>query len=65
MGLGTDGAAAMARDNNGLNGLFSLENLFVVHVHCVCHRLNLAMSQACKDVKLVQMVMGVVSLVYL
>ena len=48
MGLGTDGAAVMASDMNGLNGLMTEDNPYCVYVHCVCHSLQLAISQACK-----------------
>ena len=45
IGLGSDGAAAMASDLNGLNALMTNDNPYTVFVHCVCHRLNLAVSQ--------------------
>ena len=45
IGLGSDGAAAMASNLNGLNALMTNDNPYTVFVHCVCHRLNLAVSQ--------------------
>ena len=63
-GLGTDGAAVMASDMNGLRGLMGEENPFCVHVHCVCHRCHLAVSQACKGIPLVQSCSTLLSQVY-
>ena len=45
IGLESDGAAAMASDLNGLNALMTNDNPYTVFVHCVCHSLNLAVSQ--------------------
>ena len=45
IGLGSDGAAAMASDLNGLNALMTNDNPYMVFVHCVRHRINLAISQ--------------------
>ena len=49
-GLGSDGANVMAGHRNGLNALMKAENPFCVYVHCVCHRLALAVSQAYKSI---------------
>lgn len=64
VGLGTDGASSMASSQNGLNGLMKNLNPFTVHVHCVCHRLALSVSQACKDIQLAQAVTTMISTVY-
>ena len=45
VGLGSDGAAEMAGELNGLNALMKVDNPFTIIVHCVCHRLNLAAFQ--------------------
>ena len=45
IGLGSDGEAAMASDLNGLNALMTNDNPYTVFIHCVCHRLNLAVLQ--------------------
>ena len=50
VGLGTDGASVMASDLNGVNGLLTNDNPHLVFIHCVCHRLNLAVSQACAGI---------------
>lgn len=50
IGLGSDGASVMSSHINGVNGLFREANPFIVFVHCVCHRLQLAVSQASKAV---------------
>ena len=43
-GLGSDGANVMSGHRNGLNALKKAGNPFCVYVHCVCHRLALAVS---------------------
>ena len=50
VGLGSDGASAMASELNGVNGLLMQENPFLVFSHCVAHRLSLAVSQACAGI---------------
>ena len=64
MGLGTDGASVMASDRNGLNGLMKELNPHSIFVHCVCHRLALAVSQACKDIEDIATVTKILSTVY-
>ncbi|XP_078608598.1 zinc finger protein 862-like [Branchiostoma floridae x Branchiostoma japonicum] len=54
LGLGIDGAAVMASDINGVTGLLHRDNPYTVAIHCVCHRLNLAVSQAAKNIQPVQ-----------
>lgn len=49
-GLGSDGANVMSGHRSGLNALMKAENPFCVYVHCVCHRLALAVSQAYKSI---------------
>ena len=50
VGLGTEGASVMASDPNGVNGPLTNDNPHLVFMHCVCHRLNLAVSQACAGI---------------
>ncbi|XP_035673668.1 zinc finger protein 862-like [Branchiostoma floridae] len=50
LGLGMDGAAVMSSDMNGVTGLLHRDNPFALAVHCVCHRLQLAVSQAAKNI---------------
>ena len=64
MGLGTDGASNVASNLNGLNGLWKEQNPYTVHVHCVCHRLALAVSQAGSDLHLVKSAQAIVREVY-
>ena len=45
IGLRSDDTAAMASDLNGFNSLMTNDNPYTVFVHCVCYRLNLAVSQ--------------------
>ena len=37
-----NGVSVMASDLNGVNGLLTKDNPHLVFMHCVCHRLNLA-----------------------
>ena len=37
-----NGASVMASDLSGVNGLLTKDNPHLVFMHCVCHRLNLA-----------------------
>ena len=40
--FGSNGASVMASDIRGVNGMLKKRNPFLVFVHCVAHRLNLA-----------------------
>ena len=46
VGLGRDGASAMASELNGLKQ----ENPSLVFAHCVAYRLSLSVSQACAGI---------------
>jgi hypothetical protein len=50
LGLGTDGAAVMTGRLNGLGAKLKARNNKLLQVHCIAHRLNLAASQAGKDI---------------
>ena len=50
VGLGTDGAAVVTGRHNGLGVKLKQLNNILIQVHCVAHRLNLAASQASKDI---------------
>ncbi|KAJ8022515.1 hypothetical protein HOLleu_37426 [Holothuria leucospilota] len=62
--LGTDGAAAMASTLHGVSGLMMEKNPHTICVHCVCHRLNLAVSQACQNLPDMQVLQRIMSSVY-
>src|SRR6218665_1344055 len=64
VGLGADGASVVASDLNGVNGLMKQLNPYCVFVHCVCHRLNLAVSQACKKIESLKVISTIVCTVY-
>ena len=64
VGLGTDGASVMASDLNGVNGLLTNDNPHLVFMHCVCHRLNLAVSQACAGITDMVALQSVLAAVY-
>jgi hypothetical protein len=51
VGFGSDGASVMAGDMGGVSALLKKDNPFCIFVHCVCHRLHLTVSQACKNNK--------------
>ena len=63
-GLGVDGANVMLSQQNGVAGLLLRHNPFCVPVHCVCHRLHLAVSKAAKSVPNVQTLQTIVSTIY-
>ena len=48
VGFGSDGASVMAGEMGGVSALLK-DNRFCIFVHCVCHRLHLAVSQAYKN----------------
>lgn len=50
VGLGTDRAAVMTGRHNGLGVKLKQLSNILIQVHCVAHRLNLAASQASKDI---------------
>ncbi|XP_072014214.1 zinc finger protein 862-like [Amphiura filiformis] len=64
VGLGSDGAAVMTGELTGLTARVHLKNPFCIAVHCVCHRLNLAVSQACTRVPDMQAIERIVSAIY-
>lgn len=51
MGFGSDGASVMVGSQNGVATRLSRNNGHAVAVHCICHRLNLAVSQVGKDIQ--------------
>ncbi|XP_019620150.1 PREDICTED: zinc finger protein 862-like [Branchiostoma belcheri] len=59
-----DGAAVMSSDINGVTGLLHRDNPFAVAVHCVCHRLHLAVSQAAKNVQHIKITSLLVDSIY-
>ena len=63
-GLGVDGASVMLSQQNGVAGLLQRSNTFCVVVHCVCHRLNLAVSQAVKKVTAMNQLQLLLSTIY-
>ena len=48
--FGTDGASNFTGRHSGVASRMKAVNPHLVHVHCVCHREALAVSDACKDV---------------
>jgi hypothetical protein len=64
MGLVADGASVMASDLNGFTGPIHQDNPFAICMHCVCHKLNLAVSQASKAVSGMQVITSLLSSCY-
>lgn len=52
VGLGSDGASVMMGRHSGVGVQLKSVAPFLVHTHCVAHRLALCTSQAAKSVKL-------------
>lgn len=50
MSFGSDGASVMTGRENGVAARLKKDNPHTVTVHCICHRLALAVSQACKGI---------------
>ena len=61
LGLGMDGASVMTGHLNGITALIHEDNPFCVCVHCVCHHLNLAVSQSCKEIDEMKTLIAIVS----
>ena len=64
VGLGSDGARVMTGELTGLPARVRRKNPFCVAVHCVCHRLNLTVSQACANVPDMQALERIIGGVY-
>ena len=45
IGVGSDGASVMTGDVKGVNGMTKKHSPFLVFVHCMAHRLNVAVLQ--------------------
>lgn len=54
MGFGSDGASVMTGSENGVAARLRKDNPHAVAVHCICHRLHLAVSQVCKGIPAMQ-----------
>ena len=54
----------MASDMNGVLGLLQRENPFLIGIHCINHRLHLAVSKAAKDIKNVNTLSTILSTIY-
>ncbi len=54
VGLGTDGATVNVGQQGGLGAIFKRELPYLVQIHCVAHRLELAVLDACKKIEYVE-----------
>ena len=59
-----DGAAVMTGEIKGVTGLARRANPFIICIHCVCHRLNLAVSHATKDISEMKTICSIISTIY-
>lgn len=46
VGLGVDGASVMSGEINGMAAIIKIDSKGCIHVHCIAHRFQLAVSQA-------------------
>ena len=53
IGLGTDGASVNIGHQGGLGALLKQEIPYLLQVHCIAHRLELAVHDACKNIDFV------------
>ena len=63
-GLGTDGASVMTGHLNGVTMLMRTNNPRCISVHCVCQRLHLAVSEACKNILAMANLTNIISAIY-
>ena len=54
MGLSTDGASVMVGKNNGVAAKLRQRNSKLLNMHCVCHRLALACTDTCQELKYIR-----------
>ncbi|XP_050548616.1 zinc finger MYM-type protein 1-like [Daktulosphaira vitifoliae] len=59
-----DGASVMSGKNNGVQALFRQEVPNAIYVHCYNHRLNLVISDVCKNIPSVKMFFDIVENLY-
>ena len=52
--FGSDGAAVMIGRHGGVSTLLQQQNINLLSVHCICHRLALAASQAAAEIDYVK-----------
>ena len=62
VGHGSDGTRVMTGHMTGITARIQAKNPFCVAVHCVAHRLNLAVSQACNSVPDMQAIQRIISI---
>ena len=54
MGLSTDGASVMVGKTNGVAAKLRQSNDNLLNMHCVCHRLALACTDSCQELKFIK-----------
>ena len=53
VGLGTDGASVNLGSQGGLGTILKRDAPYLIHIHCIAHKLELAVLDACKHVSYV------------
>lgn len=51
LSFASDGASVMVGKHNGVSALLKMENLRLINVHCICHRLALACEDSNNEVQ--------------
>ena len=64
MGLATDGASVMVGKLNGVAARLRKVNPKLINLHCVCHRLALAATDTCSELKPIKSVEDVLRQVW-
>ena len=59
MGLSTDGASVMVGKSNGVTAKLRQSNDKLLNMHCVCHRLALACTDSCHELKYIKEVVDI------
>lgn len=59
-----DGASVMLSQQNGVAGLHQRNVPFCVALHCVCHRMHLAICKAANSIQNVKTLQTIVSTIY-
>ena len=54
VGLGTDGASVNCGPRSGIGAIINKDIPHLVHIHCIAHKLELAVLDACKQVAYIE-----------
>ena len=54
VGLGTDGACVNCSSRGGVGAIINKDIPHLIHIHCIAHKLELAVLEACKQVAYIE-----------